>query len=106
MRIDENTGSIITLEEAQNLAKAFNEKYKDETISSFIGSNNVRQILDQEGCVGLRIYNGFNNETQKIAFVIVGVDSEDTELVGDGIIFDELASCPTMCPINSEIYKK
>lgn len=106
MRLDENTGSIITLEKAQNLASAFNEKYTDETISSFIGANNVKQILEQEGCVGLRIYNGFNNETNRISLVIIGVDKDEKELVEKGIIYDELTTCPYMCPVESKIYKK
>lgn len=106
MRIDENTGSIITLEKAQNLARAFNEKYTDETISSFIGANNVKRILEQEGCVGLRIYNGFSNETQKISLIIIGVDKDEKELVEEGIIYDQLLICPPMCPLDSKILKK
>lgn len=106
IKLDATTGSIITEEQARELITAFGIKYKDEVNSSFIGSNNVHHILKQEGCVGLRIYNGYNDENEKMNLVLVGVDESGKEMLENGIIYDELALCPPTCPIDSSLLKR
>ncbi|MCU0350703.1 MAG: hypothetical protein MUF43_07735 [Flavobacterium sp.] len=106
MKLDATTGSIITEERARKLITSFAIKYKDEINSSFIGSENVQHILNQEGCVGLRIYNGYDEENKKMNLVLVGVDESGKEMLQDGIIYDELALCPPTCPIDLSLLKK
>lgn len=105
MKLNATTGSIISEERARKLITSFGIKYKDEINSSFIGSENVQHILKQEGCVGLRIYNGYNDENQKMSLVLVGVDESGNEMLSDGIIYDELALCPPTCPVDNSLLK-
>ena len=100
MKLDVNTGSIITQEEAKALITAFKTKFPGEVTSSFIGANNVKNILDQENCIGVRIYNGYDNVNEKISLVLVGVDEVEKEILENGIIYDKLGACPPLCSVD------
>ncbi len=100
MSLNPNTGSIITKEEAQTLIAAFDKKFPGQIVSSFIGGNNVKKILEQKDCIGVRIYNGYNDSEQKISLVLVGVNSSEEDILENGIIYDEMAICPPLCPKN------
>jgi hypothetical protein len=97
MKLDVNTGSIITQEEAKVLITAFKTKFPQEVTSSFIGANNVKNILDQENCIGVRIHNGYDAVNEKISLVLVGVDADEKEILGNGVIYDKMLQCPTFC---------
>ena len=99
MKLDVNTGSIITQEEAKALIAAFKTKFPGEVTSSFIGANNVENILDQENCIGIRVYNGYDITDEKLNLVLVGVDENGEDLLENEIIYDRLGLCPTICPI-------
>jgi hypothetical protein len=61
---NQNERPVLTGEEADpiDLKKAaewtanYRERYPDEVISYFFGINIIKEILSQEGCMGLRIY--------------------------------------------------
>lgn len=97
---NKNTGEIITEEVARELISSFTNNYPGEVTSSFIGSTNVQNILDQENCIGVRIYNGYDAVTQKLSLVLVGVDEDEKEILEGGIIYDRLLPCPDICPID------
>jgi len=101
MNIDPNTGSIITQQRAQELVRAFDVKFPGQIVSSFIGANNVKAILNQEDCIGIRIYNGYDTIEDKISLVLVGVDSNDKDMLTNGIIYDKVVKCPPHCPTNT-----
>jgi hypothetical protein len=100
MTLDEKTGSQISPTTAKNLIKAFETKNPGEIISSFIGANHIKAILAQENCIGIRIYNGYDNGKGKICLTVVGVDTNEAELLDDGHIYDDMITCPPTCPIN------
>ena len=104
MALDANTGSIISRELAEKLIKAYDSKFPGEVISSFIGINNVEKILTQKGCVGIRIYNGYDDNLKKIKLVIVGVDENEVEILEQGIIYDDMLTCPPNCPIEKGLF--
>ncbi|HEV8600827.1 MAG TPA: hypothetical protein VGQ69_15805 [Gemmatimonadales bacterium] len=55
----------------------------------------VRELLDQPGCVALRIYYG-RQDNGDPAFVLVGIDANDKELTG-GIMLEVCFLCPPFC---------
>ncbi len=61
-------------------------------------------ILKQEGCIGIRIYDGQHIDTNNENRVLVGV-SENGEDMTSGIIVEELVPCPAKCPQNSPLIK-
>ena len=103
MSLDPNTGSIITEEQARKMVSAFAEKFPKQIVSSFIGGNNVKKILEQENCIGIRIYNGYDTVAQKISLVLLGVDKDEQDILKNAIIYDQMAVCPPACPKNGLI---
>ena len=97
MALDENSGGLISEEKARELISDFAKKFPGEVVSSFIGSANVNIILEQENCIGLRIYNGYDEIAQKISLVLVGVDQSDNDILTGAIIYDKLITCPPIC---------
>lgn len=105
MSLNVNTGGIITQQEAIDLAKSFDRKFPNEITSSFIGSANVKAILNQNDCIGIRIYNGYDNIDGKISLIIVGVDSNEKDIIENRLIYDQMATCPPMCPVDGLLIK-
>lgn len=98
MTLNENSGGLISKERAIKLVSAFDKKFPGEIVSSFIGSSNVESLLQQENCIGLRVYNGYDLGEQKLSLVIVGVGIDGEDLLEAGLIYDELVKCPDYCP--------
>lgn len=97
MLLDENTGSVISLEEAQGYVDEFGKQYPDEVKSFFVGTNKIKSILIQEDCIGLRVYNGYDTEEARMNQVFVGVDTDGNDM-RNGVIVDKSAICPPVCP--------
>ncbi len=104
MAIDRNTGEVITLSEAVNYTHSFQEEHSNAIKSFFVGTNKLNRILEQEGCIGVRIYNGYDTATNKENRVLVGVDASGEDISG-GVIVEELTPCPTACPKASPLIK-
>jgi hypothetical protein len=104
MAIDKDTAEIITLDEAIDFTHSFQTRNPNELKSFFVGINKLNLILEQEDFVGLRIYNGYNTNTQKNNLVLVGVDEEGEDIT-NGVILEHLNPCPTICPKSSPLIK-
>jgi hypothetical protein len=89
---------FIKVEEAVKLTHAFqnSEIGNGQTISVIFEKEILAQILNQEDCKGLRIYNALNEEG-KITYVIVGYDNKKDDIY-DGYIADHGEMCPPNCP--------
>lgn len=95
----------ISLEEAKKLVQNFQKKLKgDEVKAQYLGGEAIRKLLDQPGCVGVRIYYAENDEG-KPELVIVGVTAEGKDLT-DGIILERNMPCPPFCFDESELNLK
>lgn len=104
MATDKNMEEIITLEEAIGFTHSFQTRNPDELKSFFAGINKLNLILKQKGCIGLRIYNGYNTETRKNDLVLVGVDTNGEDIT-NGVILEDLNPCPPNCPKSSPLIK-
>ena len=102
MKLDENTGSPIGLEEAKEYVTAFRKIYPDEVKAFYIGSSQVKKVLEQENCMGLRMYNGYDEKEKRMNIVIVGVDTDEKDMT-DGVILDRTWPCPNYCDISSAL---
>ena len=93
------TGSenhAISLEEARKLTANYRAKAgKDAVLAGFFGKDTIQQILDQEGCVGIRYYYALTDDG-KPALVLVGVDANENDLI-DGVIAEVSLPCPPYC---------
>lgn len=92
----------MSLEDAAKLTKNYRDSVSAGTmLGGFFGKTALLGILNQTGCVGMRIYNA-QLEDGTPTYVLVGVDSagEDKE---DGGIAEIVIICPPICPKESTL---
>ncbi|VXB06014.1 conserved hypothetical protein [Flavobacterium sp. 9AF] len=104
MSISPNSGSEIRLEEALELVTNFRNNYPKDIKGSFVGIETLNLILQQNDCIGVRIYNGYDKTNGRMAPVLVGVDSSGKDIT-NGVIIDRMAPCPTDCDTSSPLAK-
>lgn len=101
-------GGQITLNEAIELTQLFRETAPLGATKSYaVGEKAILQVLSQEDCKGLRIYNAIK-ENGDPTLVIVGVNHLGQDIY-NGYIFDKLPTCPPLCPdspLNSNFVKE
>ena len=61
----------------------------------------LERLLNQTGCVGMRIYYGMHPDGQP-AIVLVGVDQYGEEMM-DGELLEDSFPCPPFCPIGPSL---
>lgn len=96
MKTDTNAGEIISLDEAKRFTKAYQKRNPEDPRAFFVGNEKVQKLLAQDDCAGMRIYNGFDEETQTMNQVLIGVNHEGNDQI-DGIIIERLVPCPKLC---------
>lgn len=104
MAKDKKAAAVITLDEAITYTHSFQKRQPEAIKSFFVDTEMLNRILEQEDCVGIRIYNGDEPVTNKENRVLVGVD-KDGEDMSNGIIVEELSPCPVHCPKASPLIK-
>ncbi|WCM41304.1 hypothetical protein MG290_10080 [Flavobacterium sp. CBA20B-1] len=104
MEINSNASKVITLEEAIAFTHAYQTLYPNEIKAYFAGSNKIESILSQENCIGIRIYNGYNTAKNTTNLVLVGVNALGEDMT-NGIILENLVSCPQHCSSTSVLLK-
>jgi hypothetical protein len=102
MSFDGNEGEEVTLNEASGWTAKYRESISSgETIAHFVGKNKLNLILEQENCVGVRIYYGIDENGEK-NLVFVGADENENDLV-DGVILEYTTKCPPNCAIKNDL---
>ena len=95
--LDSTIGAKITLAEAEELTGSYQTNFPDENMCYFVGATHVKDIIKQEGCIGIRVYKGLNKDTFKKTLVLIGVDQDGKDMT-NGFIVDKLTTCPDNCP--------
>ena len=103
MAITPTSGEFITLEEAKTFVFDFRKKYPDALKGYFAGCEKIGAILAQEGCIGLRMYNGYDCVEDKTNLVIVGVNTAERDMT-DGLILEKAVPCPGECDTSSALF--
>ena len=93
----------ITLAAASALTSNYRANNPGKTKAHYFGKDAIQAILDQEGCVGIRIYYGENaNGEDKL--VLCGVTSDENDMY-TGELAQHSITCPFICgnnnPLNS-----
>ena len=97
-----NEDHEMSLEEAAKLTKNYRDSVgADAMLGGFFGKTAVSAILNQTGCVGMRIYNGLLKDG-KATYVLVGVNAAGEDLE-DGEIAEIILPCPPNCPVSSTL---
>ncbi len=92
----------ITLAAASELTKNYRDAKESSDIrGGFFGKEAIQRILDQEGCVGIRIYYG-QEEDGTPRLVVVGVEENEDDLV-EGELAQASIPCPPNCGSSNEL---
>ena len=92
-------GAPIELEQAA----AWTANYRREAVADangtvakahFYGRDILKKLLDQEGCMGIRIYYALDEKGQK-QLVLVGADADGNDI--QGTVVDTGKICPPDC---------
>jgi hypothetical protein len=93
----------ISLAEAAALTKRYRDAKVSAEKSGAFHKDQVLKLLDQPGCVALRIHYGRNADGTP-ALVLTAVDAADADITG-GTILEQHMPCPPFCnganPLNT-----
>ncbi len=96
MAFNGKEGEQITLAEGAAMTANYrNSPQAYGARAQYIGKAIIGSILQQTGCVGLRMYYAQDEDGAK-QLVIVGVNAEGNDMTS-GIIADRTLGCPTYC---------
>lgn len=99
--MDANTGSFITLTDAEDWVKDFRTANPTFKKGFFIGKNKLNDLLNLTNCTGIAIYYA-ENASGDNTLVMTAVDDVDEEIYyqinGDDMVLDGVLPCPTDCP--------
>jgi hypothetical protein len=96
MSFNGNEGEFVTLNDASRWTANYrNTIQPGEVIAEFQGKEKLLELLNQEGCVGIRFYYAINDEGKKV-LVLVGADSDENDME-NGLILDKGDKCPPFC---------
>ena len=92
-----NEDHSISLNDAANLTRNFRETATPgTTLSGYFSKTGINKLLNQSGCVGIRIYYA-KADDGKPAFVLVGANAAMDDLY-NGEIAQHSIDCPPFCP--------
>lgn len=96
MAFNGDEGSVVTLAEASGWTANYRRTVPaGEIISQFVGREKLLEILNQDDCMGVRIYYGIGDDGKK-NLILVGAEADENDMI-DGIIVERLFPCPPLC---------
>ncbi len=95
MAFNGTEGESIELALASTWTANFREEFPEGIKAHFFGREIINQILEQEGCMGIRIFNALDDEGNA-KLIIVGADQEESDQT-NGILAEFAKPCPAIC---------
>jgi hypothetical protein len=96
MSFNGNEGEFVTLNDASRWTANYRNTIQPGDVIAFAaGKEKLIELLNQDECLGARIYYAINDNGEK-NLVIVGVDSNGDDMT-NGLIMDNLIPCPKFC---------
>ena len=91
----------ISLQEASTMTKRYRDSQTEGGYikAEYFGQEAIKAILQQENCVGIRIYYALDENMVK-KLVLVGVDQNENDLY-NGLLAERGLVCPPICPANN-----
>ena len=94
-------GDIIDLTTAIKWCANFRKDFPNDIKAHNLSSSFFNDILHQENCAGIRMYNAIDDEGAK-CIVLVGTDENGKDIT-DGCIIDRGDPCPNHCDSSSPL---
>jgi hypothetical protein len=97
-----NENHEISLEKAIEFTKRYRESAGPKAnLAGFFGKTTLLKILNQQDCVGIRIYHGLNDDNT-LTFVLVGANASEEDLF-KGELAEYATQCPPFCDFKSPL---
>lgn len=94
-----NENHDITLAEASAWTANFRAANPTSIKGHYFGNRAIGDILEQTGCVGIRIYYALDdNGVQQL--IVVGVDADENDMC-NGLLAERSMPCPPYCGNNN-----
>ena len=101
MAFNGNEGEQVTLEEAAAWTKRYRTSNPTAIKASFYGTSKINDVLNQPGVVGIRFYNG-EDQNGVNNLILVGVDANENDLTS-GVIIESGPKCPSQCGVANQL---
>jgi hypothetical protein len=96
MAFNGDEGSEVTLSEASAWTSNYRRTIPSgEIVGQFVGKNKLMKILNQRGCMGVRLYYGIGDDGKK-NLIAVGAGSDENDMT-EGVILEKFFPCPPIC---------
>jgi len=100
MAFDGTEGGAISLETGADMTAAYRTANPGELKGHFLGKDILNDILNQTGCMGIRIYYGID-ENGKKELVLVGANDEEDDMLE--LVVDQSWDCPKNCGASNDL---
>lgn len=100
MTISNTSGEFITQEEAVAFTHDFQTANPDAFKCFYAGAEKIKELMDQKGLMGIRIYRGYDKINDVENLVLVGVDTSGNDMCEE-LFLERLIPCPVDCAQNS-----
>ncbi|EJF08103.1 MULTISPECIES: hypothetical protein [Pontibacter] len=101
MKVTGKEGGPIDRAQAKRWTAKYRSSGRGKTNSHLFGADTVRKLLEQEGCVGMRIYYALDDNGEQ-QLLLVGTDEEGSDMT-EGLILDLSSPCPPDCSVSGEL---
>ncbi|WP_299702182.1 hypothetical protein [uncultured Pontibacter sp.] len=101
MKITGKEGGPIDRAQAKRWTASYRASGRGKTNAHLFGGETVRKLLEQDGCVGMRIYYALDDNGEQ-QLLLVGTDADGNDLV-EGEILDHSTPCPPDCTTGGEL---
>lgn len=101
MKVTGKEGAPIDRAQAKKWTAKYRASGRGNIHAHLFGTETVSRLLDQEGCVGMRIYYALDDQGVQ-QLLLVGTDAEGRDMT-DGLILDDSQLCPPDCAMGSEL---
>jgi uncharacterized protein with PIN domain len=97
-----NENHDIALDEATAWTANYRRQAPSSSIKAhFFGKAAIQAILDQDDCVGIRIYYALDTDSRQ-QLIVVGADENENDL-HEGLLAERSMPCPPTCSSGSPL---
>lgn len=94
MAFNGKEGGKISLEQGASLTKKYRNANPDARKGNFYGKDILKQLLEQNGCMGIRMYYGIDDDGNQ-ELVLVAADADENDILD--LVVDLSKPCPNRC---------
>jgi len=95
MSFDGNEAEQFPLDEAAKWTANYRAANPQGVKAHFFGKNILQDILNQPGCMGIRVYYALDDDGKQ-QMIMVGANADENDMFND-IIAEKAKPCPPFC---------